>query len=69
MDTLILSGSDRVLVLDEGRVAEYDAPQVLMKRPDSLFHVLLKKMNEQNKKVITNKWVCVIIFYEIWVHD
>merc|ERR1712032_291621 len=48
-------GSDRVLVLDEGRVAEYDAPQVLMKRSNSLFHVLLKKMNEQNKKVITNK--------------
>ena len=44
------TGSDRVLVLDDGRVAEYDAPEALMQRPDSLFRVLLKEMNEQNKK-------------------
>ena len=37
-----------MLVLDNGRVAEFDAPEVLMRRADSLFHVLLKKMNEQN---------------------
>lgn len=29
--------SDRVLVLDHGRVAEFDAPAALMDRPDSLF--------------------------------
>jgi ABC-type multidrug transport system fused ATPase/permease subunit len=42
-------GSDRVLVLDDGRVAEYDAPEVLMRQSDSLFRILLKKMHEQNK--------------------
>ena len=45
-----MKGSDRVLVLDDGRVAEYDAPDVLMQRPDSLFRILLKKMHKQNKK-------------------
>jgi ABC-type multidrug transport system fused ATPase/permease subunit len=29
--------SDRVLVLDGGRVAEFDAPSVLLERPDSMF--------------------------------
>merc|ERR1712227_398587 len=43
-------GSDRVLVLDDGRVAEYDAPDVLMQQPDSLFRILLKKMHEQQNE-------------------
>ena len=44
-----IKGSDRVLVLDDGLVVEYDAPEVLMQRSDSLFRILLKKMHEQNK--------------------
>ncbi|KAH7105025.1 multidrug resistance-associated ABC transporter [Auriculariales sp. MPI-PUGE-AT-0066] len=33
---------DRVLVLDEGRIAEYDKPAVLLNNPDSKFFMLCK---------------------------
>ena len=32
--------SDRILVMDDGRVSELDSPQALMRRPDSLFRRL-----------------------------
>ncbi|KAF9323833.1 hypothetical protein BG006_001111 [Podila minutissima] len=32
--------SDRILVLDHGRVAEYDTPQALLQKQDGLFHSL-----------------------------
>ena len=32
--------SDRVLVLDAGRVAEFDRPDILLENPDGLFHKL-----------------------------
>ncbi|KIR43264.1 metal resistance protein ycf1 [Cryptococcus deuterogattii 99/473] len=35
--------SHRVLVMSEGRVAEYDTPQVLMQRPESLFFSLVQE--------------------------
>ena len=34
--------SDRVLVLDQGRVLEYDAPEVLANNPNSHFANLLR---------------------------
>jgi ABC-type multidrug transport system fused ATPase/permease subunit len=38
--------SDRVLVLDNGRVAEFDAPDVLMEQEDSLFRIMVEKSRE-----------------------
>lgn len=34
--------SDRILVLDKGSVAEYDAPAALMRRPQSRFRALVQ---------------------------
>ena len=36
--------SDKVLVLDHGKVLEYDTPKVLMENPDSHFSDLLKEL-------------------------
>ncbi|XP_063046053.1 ATP-binding cassette sub-family C member 12 [Engraulis encrasicolus] len=38
--------SDRILVMDNGQVAECDPPEVLMQRPDSLFASLLSAANQ-----------------------
>jgi len=35
--------SDRVLVLDAGQLMEFDAPQVLLNEPASLFAALVSK--------------------------
>lgn len=45
--------SDRVLVLDLGKVAEFDTPSVLRKRPESHFAKLINEIQmeeEKNKK-------------------
>ena len=45
--------SDRVLVLDTGKVAEFDKPSVLRKRPESHFAKLINEIQmeeEKNKK-------------------
>lgn len=42
LNTII--NSDKVLVLDEGRVKEYDAPDALMKNPQSDFAKLLQEL-------------------------
>jgi ATP-binding cassette subfamily C (CFTR/MRP) protein 1 len=36
-----IEDSDRILVLDHGRVAEYDSPQALLEKPDSLYASLV----------------------------
>ena len=38
--------SDRVLVLDDGYVAEYDSPQALLRKPDGLFRAMVEKSQE-----------------------
>ncbi|XP_037553547.1 multidrug resistance-associated protein 9 [Nematolebias whitei] len=40
--------SDRILVMDKGKVAELDPPDVLKQRPDSLFSSLLTAANTVN---------------------
>ncbi|XP_063864017.1 ATP-binding cassette sub-family C member 3-like isoform X2 [Scylla paramamosain] len=35
--------SDRVMVLQSGRIAEYDAPSVLLKQPNSLFYSMARE--------------------------
>lgn len=35
--------SDRVLVLDQGKVAEFDTPKRLLQRPDGIFASLVKQ--------------------------
>jgi ABC-type sulfate/molybdate transport systems ATPase subunit len=34
--------SDRVLVLDQGKIAEFDSPQVLLSNKDSIFYGMAK---------------------------
>ena len=36
--------SDKVLVMDDGKVEEYDTPKRLMKNPDSHFTQLVNEM-------------------------
>ncbi|KAG0204740.1 hypothetical protein BGX28_003401 [Mortierella sp. GBA30] len=38
--------SDKILVLEKGRVQEFDAPLILLKRKDSLFHSLAQQAGE-----------------------
>lgn len=42
--------SDKVLVLDKGRVAEFDSPKMLLKNPASHFTKLVNQMQEEEKK-------------------
>jgi ATP-binding cassette subfamily C (CFTR/MRP) protein 1 len=42
--------SDKVLVLDDGRVAEYDTPQALLAREGSLFKAMVDKSSEAKAK-------------------
>lgn len=40
--------SDRVMVMGEGQLLEYDAPQELMKQPDSYFTKLIKELKAES---------------------
>ena len=56
LDTIM--DADRILVMDAGRVAEYDSPAALLRRPDSLFAQLVaaekadqaKEMQQQHRR-------------------
>jgi ATP-binding cassette subfamily C (CFTR/MRP) protein 5 len=39
-------GSDRILVMDDGHVVEFDTPTVLMGNPDSAFNALLHNLSK-----------------------
>ena len=41
--------SDRVLVLDHGKVLEYDSPKVLQENPKSHFAELLKELQQKKE--------------------
>jgi len=50
--------SDRVLVLDQGEIAEFDSPESLLQNPDSIFYSMAKDAGissispvEENTKV------------------
>ena len=38
--------SDRVLVLDDGYVAEYDSPKALLQKPGGIFRAMVAKSQE-----------------------
>merc|ERR1711924_407604 len=38
--------SDKILLLQDGQVAEFDAPQTLLSRPDSMFAQMVEKARE-----------------------
>merc|ERR1712176_773857 len=50
--------SDKILVLHEGEVAEYDSPKVLLANPESSFYQLVEKAKAENgdslKKVMSS---------------
>ena len=37
--------SDRVLVLDDGKIAEFDAPSALLAKPEGIFKAMVDKSN------------------------
>lgn len=39
--------SDRVLVIDAGRVVEFDAPLILMQNDNGMFHNMVKSLGSQ----------------------
>lgn len=47
--------SDKVLVLDKGRVAEFDKPNELLKNPESHFTKLVKAMEDDEKEKALEK--------------
>lgn len=44
--------SDRVLVLDDGRIAEYDSPDVLLSKPDGIFRAMIDKSRAASSMTI-----------------
>jgi ABC-type multidrug transport system fused ATPase/permease subunit len=42
--------SDRVLVLDDGRIAEFDTPGTLLKMKDGIFKGMVEKSREAHEK-------------------
>lgn len=46
----IVMDSDRVLVLDEGRIAEYDTPEALLEKKDGIFKGMVEKGREARGK-------------------
>ncbi|KAA6361531.1 MAG: putative Multidrug resistance-associated protein [Streblomastix strix] len=42
-----IMNSDRIMVMDQGRVAEIGKPQVLQQRPNSLFNALSNSLNKK----------------------
>jgi ATP-binding cassette subfamily C (CFTR/MRP) protein 1 len=44
--------SDRVLVLDDGHIAEYDTPEVLLAKEDGLFKAMIDKSREASTGAI-----------------
>lgn len=47
---VIVMDSDRVLVLDDGRVAEFDSPEALLQKKDGIFKSMVEKSRESNEK-------------------
>ncbi|KAI8610797.1 P-loop containing nucleoside triphosphate hydrolase protein [Chytriomyces sp. MP71] len=43
---------DRVLVLDQGKVREFDSPRALLTKEDSIFHALVAQTGEDNATVL-----------------
>jgi ABC-type multidrug transport system fused ATPase/permease subunit len=47
-----ITDSDRILVLDDGRIAEYDTPQALMDKDDGFFKSMVEKSRSTNTQTI-----------------
>ena len=53
MDTIV--GSDRILAINDGVVAEYDRPDVLLENPESIFYELCMNTGRAQFKVLFAK--------------
>ena len=42
--------SDMVLVMDQGRAAEYDTPQNLLSNENSMFYALVQQYNQEHQE-------------------
>ena len=49
LDTVV--ESDRVMVLDDGIIAEFDSPETLMKNKNGAFYQLMKEWQEKHRNV------------------
>ncbi|KAG0262862.1 hypothetical protein DFQ27_002072 [Actinomortierella ambigua] len=49
---------NKILVMDHGRVAEYDCPKALLERPDSIFSSLVDETGEQNAALLRSLAGC-----------
>ena len=45
LDTIM--DSDRIIVMEEGKIAEYDSPKILLNQKDSMFSKLINNMGEE----------------------
>ncbi|RKP20081.1 hypothetical protein ROZALSC1DRAFT_13162, partial [Rozella allomycis CSF55] len=43
---------DRILVLDQGRVVEFDQPHVLLSKPDSVLSSMVDETGQSNAQVL-----------------
>ncbi|KAJ3112068.1 hypothetical protein HK100_002458 [Physocladia obscura] len=43
---------DRVMVLDHGKLSEYDSPKALLENSESMFHALVMQTGDQNAEIL-----------------
>jgi len=46
-----IMSSDKIMVIDDGKISEMDKPSILMKKTDSQFYSLWEKYNSDNQEV------------------
>ena len=55
---LTVAGLDRILVLDHGKVVEYDTPWNLLQDENGVFRDLVRKSGEESQLFEVSLWLC-----------